>query len=325
MLTMAQAGVSSSSAPVTLTVVIVSYNTRIMTLKALETLYQHTHATRFDCVVLDNASSDGSADAIASAFPQVQLIRAPQNLGFARGNNLAALDCASDYVLLLNPDTELQDEAIDRLIDFARLYPKAGIWGGRTVFANGALNIASCWARPTLVSLLFKATGVSTALTKNRFFNPEAYGGWARDTVRQVDIVVGCFLLIEASLWRRLGGFSPKYFMYGEDADLCLRARAFGYHPMITPNAQIVHHVGASTSRTEAKAIAVMTSRASLIRDHWPKSHRGAGIFLMWLWSATRYLATRPLIASNRADRRARAAHWAAVWTARKLWLQGYD
>ena len=231
---MAQAGVASSSAPVTLTVVIVSYNTRIMTLKALETLYQHTHATRFDCVVLDNASSDGSADAIASAFPQVQLIRAPQNLGFA-------------------------------------------------------------------------------------------HGGWARDTVRQVDIVVGCFLLIEASLWRRLGGFSPKYFMYGEDADLCLRARAFGYHPMITPNAQIVHHVGASTSRTEAKAIAVMTSRASLIRDHWPKSHRGAGIFLMWLWSATRYLATRPLIASNRADRRARAAHWAAVWTARKLWLQGYD
>ena len=94
---------------------------------------------------------------------------------------------------------------------------------------------------------------------------------------------------------------------------------------LATDNAQIVHHVGASTSRTEAKAIAVMTSRASLIRDHWPKSHRGAGIFLMWLWSATRYLATRPLIASNRADRRARAAHWAAVWTARKLWLQGYD
>ena len=113
--------------------------------------------------------------------------------------------------------------------------------------------------------------------------------------------------------------------MYGEDADLCLRAIHLGYQPLITPKAQIVHHVGASTTVTEAKAIAVMTSRASLVRDHWPAWQQGAGGFLMWLWSALRYLATRPFVASRDAQRRARAAHWAAVWAARKTWLRGYD
>jgi N-acetylglucosaminyl-diphospho-decaprenol L-rhamnosyltransferase len=308
-----------------LSVVIVSYNTRELTLRAIETLYEHTQLTQFECIVWDNASSDGSADAIAAAFPQVRLVRSAQNLGFARANNLAAQQCFSDYLLLLNPDTELHTDAVDQLVAFALENPQAGIWGGRTIFADGSLNIASCWARPTVASLLFKATGLSTAFPRSAVFNPEAYGRWPRDSVRPVDIVVGCFLLIDRSLWHQLGGFSEKYFMYGEDADLCLRAIHLGYQPLITPKAQIVHHVGASTTVTEAKAIAVMTSRASLVRDHWPAWQQGAGVFLMWLWSALRYLATRPFVASRNAQRRARAAHWAAVWAARKTWLRGYD
>ncbi len=89
-----------------LTVIVVSYNTRELTLKALETLYANTHVARFETVVFDNASEDGSADAIAEAFPQVKLIRSDDNLGFAKANNVVAAEATTPWLLLLNPDTE---------------------------------------------------------------------------------------------------------------------------------------------------------------------------------------------------------------------------
>jgi len=306
-----------------LTVIIVSYNTVALTLKAIETLYAQTFRTKFDCIVFDNASDDGSAEAIAGRYPQVILIRSPENVGFARANNIAAMQCQTPYILLLNPDTETQPGAIDALMRCAGDCPEAGIWGGRTVFADGSLNIASCWAAPSLRGLLCRAVGLSTLLPRSSFANPERYGAWPRDTRREVDIVVGCFLLIDRSVWNDLGGFDPKYFMYGEDADLCLRARASGWRPMITPDAQIVHHVGSSTPRNDEKALAVMRSRASIIRDHWPARNVRVGIALMWLWSALRFVVTRPIARHRRFAKS--AERWQTLWQGRKVWLRGYD
>ena len=308
-----------------LTVIIISYNTVGMTLKAIKTLYANTHDTQFDCVVFDNASTDGSAQAIAAAFPDVKLIASGQNLGFAYANNVVAAHCTTPYFLLLNPDTETQAGAVDALMSFARTQPRAGIWGGRTVFADGSLNIASCWAAPSLRSLFFRALGLSTLFPRSAFINPETYGRWPRDTPREVDIVVGCFLLIRRSLWETLSGFQPKYYMYGEDSDLCLRARAMGYRPMITPEAQIVHHVGASTPRNVEKAVLVMKARMSLIQDHWPRWKVGLGLCLMWVWSALRFAVTRPFAASSHPRRRASAERWQTLWSRRRSWLSGYD
>lgn len=313
-----------ASIPPELTVIIVSYNTAALTLKAIETLFEHTHKTRFDCVVFDNGSNDGSAARIKDAFPTVRVIASPENVGFAQANNIAAQACQTPYLLLLNPDTETHPGAIDALMDFAKTRPQAGIWGGRTVFADGTLNIASCWAAPSLQSLFFRALGLSTLFPRSGFINCETYGRWQRDSVREVDIVVGCFLLIGRPLWQELGGFGQKYFMYGEDADLCLRARRLGFRPAITPDAQIIHHVGASTPRNEEKAILVMKSRVSLICDHWPGWHIGYGIFLMWLWAAIRFGITRPFSRSVHTKRRKSAERWHAIWTRRHEWLTGY-
>lgn len=321
---MAQNEASTQVPAPELTVIIISYNTADLTLKAIETLYTNTHATQFDCVVFDNASSDGSSKRIQQAFPQVRVISSDKNIGFARANNAVALTCTTPYLLLLNPDTETHVGAIDALMRFAKARPEAGIWGGRTVFADGRLNIASCWAAPTLRSLFFRSLGLTSLFPKSGLINPEAYGSWQRDSIREVDIVVGCFLLIGRPLWKNLGGFRPKYFMYGEDADLCLRARGLGFRPAITPAAQIVHHVGASTCKNEEKAILVMRSRASLIRDHWPKWQIGAGIFLMWLWAGLRFWVTRPFSISNHPKSREIAARWQAVWMRRREWLAGY-
>lgn len=307
-----------------LTVIIVSYNTRDLTLAALRTLYGTTQATAFHTVVLDNASQDGSADAVAEAFPQVELIRSAENLGFARANNVVAAAARSEWLLLLNPDTECHAGAVDNLMAFARANPQAGIYGGRTVFPDGRLNIASCWNRITPWSVFCLATGLTAAFPRSAVFDTEAMGGWQRDTVREVDIVVGCFLLIRRDLWERLGGFDLRYFMYGEEADLCLRARRLGFRPMITPDAQIMHLVGAASASKAGKRVLVTKARMTLIRDHWPRGLVPLGVAMMWLWGAVRVSAAWLLARLRRPRDQERLAYWREVWAQRADWLAGY-
>jgi GT2 family glycosyltransferase len=306
-----------------LTVVLVSYNTRALTLRCLETLFDQTRAVRARVVVWDNASADGSADAVAAAFPQVELIRSAENLGFARANNAVAETVTTPWLLLLNTDTEVLDRAIDRLMAFAEANPDHGIYGGRTVFPDGSLNIASCWNRITPWSAFCQATGLTALFRRTALFDPEALGGWQRDSVREVDIVVGCFMLVRTELWRRLGGFDPAFWMYGEEADLCLRARAMGFRPVVTPEATIVHLVGASTSVPARKTVLLAKARRTLMDRHWSAPWRPLARPLMWLWAASRRAGTGLLagLGLGKPDSREK---WAVVWAARADWLAGY-
>lgn len=213
------------------TVIIVSYNTRDLTLRAVETLLENSPGLAMKVVVFDNPSHDGSAEAVATASPEVEVIANAENIGFARANNLVAESAETPWLCLLNPDTETHPNAISNLLTFAKAHPQAGIVGGRTVFPDGSLHPASCWRRIGIWSLLTQITGLSRMFPRSDLFNYEAIGGWRRDSVREVDIVVGCFLAIPTELWRKLGGFNERYFMYGEDADLS--SRAMGYRPMI--------------------------------------------------------------------------------------------
>lgn len=313
-----------------LTVIIVSYNTRDLTLAAIRTLYDTTITTRFRTVVYDNDSRDGSAEAVAAEFPPdrypgLQVIASTDNLGFARANNMVAATATTDWILLLNPDTECHPGAIDNLMDFARAHPQAGIYGGRTVFPDGRLNIASCWNRMTLWSLFCASVGLTAAFPRSRLFNPEAMPDWKRDSVREVDIVVGCLMLVNRALWDRLGGFDLRYFMYGEEADLCARARKLGYQPMITPDSEIMHIVGAASTSLARKRIPLTKARATLMRDHWPAWQVPLGRGLMWFAVAQRRLAAH-LIARIRSGEgaRDRVDLWDEMWRTRHDWLKGY-
>lgn len=272
-------------------------------------------------IVVDNASTDGSAEAIEGEFGgQVEVIRAGSNLGFAGANNLAASRAKGEYLLLLNPDTIVLDSAIDRLLKFAREHSDAGIWGGRTVFADGELNAASCWGRPTPWSMLSQGAGLASVFRDSPVFNPEGYGGWKRDTVREVDIVSGCFFLITHELWEKLGGFDPAFFMYGEEADLCLRARRFGVRPMLTPDATIVHYGGASERVRSDKLVRLLTAKVLLLRRHWSPRAARVGVELLKVWPLSRALAWSMMSAGIRRHARERAGEWWAVWTRRNEW-----
>ena len=309
----------SRTAPLpSLTVVIVSFNTRELTLKAVSTLLRNAGNVAMDVMVWDNASTDGSADVLERHFPQVRVIRSDTNVGFARAHNLLSPQIASDYMLLLNSDTETLPGAIETLLRFAVAHPTAGAVGGRTLFADGSLNPTSCWNRMTPWSLFCQAVGLTRLAPQSSLFNPEGIGGWQRDSVRHVDIVTGCFLLIRLDVWRALGGFADRYFMYGEDADLCLRLRQEGYRPMVTPAAQIVHHGGQSVARRADKLQQLLRAKASLVTDHWPRGTVSLGIGLLTLWAAVRAAGSR---LSGDAERR---AMYAELWRTRRQWRAGY-
>lgn len=271
-----------------LSIIIVSYNTRELTLECLRSLDRETPRELYELIVVDNLSTDGSADAIAREFPWARLIRSERNLGFAGGNNLAAKDARGEYLLLLNPDTVVLEKAIVRLLDFARRVPDAGIWGGRTLFGDRRLNPSSCWARPTPWSLFCIATGLAKVFRSVSLFNPEAFGGWDRSTERQVDIVSGCFLLLKRATWETLGGFDPAFFMYGEEADLCLRAHRLGAKPRVTPEATIVHYGGASEKARADKLVRLFKAKRLLFERHCSPPARWWCTRMLDLWVVTR-------------------------------------
>jgi N-acetylglucosaminyl-diphospho-decaprenol L-rhamnosyltransferase len=302
-----------------LSIIVISYNTRDITLDCLRSLYAHPPAVPFEVILLDNASADGSAEAVAAEFPQVELIASRDNTGFAGGNNIAAERAKGRRLLLLNPDTLVLPNSLDALWQFAESRPERGIWGGRTLFEDGSLNPTSCWRRMTPWSLLCSAMGFTRMFRRSSLLSPEAYGGWRRDSERQVDIVTGCFLLIDTALWRRLGGFDPLFFMYGEEADLCHRARKLGYRPTITPSAEIIHFGGKSEPSHTEKTIKTTRGRITLIRKHWPARSRALGLALFRIWALSRMVGAHLL--PGEKDKRNK---WRTIWRRRAEWLQGY-
>jgi N-acetylglucosaminyl-diphospho-decaprenol L-rhamnosyltransferase len=292
-------------------VLLVAHRTRELIDVCLESLYAGI-TKDVEVVVVDNGSNDGTAERIASRWPQVRLYVSEENLGFGRAMNLAAAHAQGEVLILLNPDTVVHDDAIMRLAVFAQSHPQAGLVGGRTLAPDGTLDPRSCWGAPTTWSTVCFATGLSTAFKGSRLFDPEALGGWARDSVREVGVVTGCLLAVRRDVWDELGGFDPAFFMYGEDLDLSLRATALGYRPMVTPDAVVTHVVGASTALRGDRMLLVMKGKVTIARKHGP----GVGVHLLAMGVAVRAFVAR-IFGRD-------CVVWPELWQRRHEWLPGY-
>lgn len=299
------------------TVVIVSYNVADWLGRCLDSIPAASAMSPTTVIVIDNASSDGSADLVESRYPFVELIRNSENVGFARAVNIAADGAETDYLLLVNPDGFLHPHAIDNLIDFAEVNTEYVICGGRTVTPAGDLDPRSCWAAPSLWSLFCSATMLSSLLPASRVFAPEAMATFARDRVRDVDIVTGCLLLIRLSDWRELGGFDDRYFVYGEDADLSLRVTESGGRCAITPDAVMVHAGGESSANTPNHLELLLAGRVTLLLARWPR----------WKAVLGRWLVISEVLVRGTVGRlvdRDAARAWREVWNRRRHWWKGY-
>ncbi|MGB3246952.1 MAG: glycosyltransferase, partial [Sulfitobacter sp.] len=245
--------------------------------------------------------------------------------GFAQGNNTAIHHARGEYILLLNPDTVVLNGAIDRLLDFARRQPEAKIWGGRTLYGDHSLNPTNCWQQMTLWSLTSQFLGLSSLFSGSPLFNPEGYGGWLRHEEREVDIVTGCFFLIKRTFWYELNGFDGTYVMYGEEANLCLRARKHSARPRITPEAEIIHYGGASETVRADKVVRLITAKTTLVRHYFPAWQKPLGLMLLRLWPWSRMQAARfRAKATGKKQHREAAENWSEVWMRRSEWRSGY-
>ena len=316
------AGLHRTTADPVVSIMLVNWNTRELTLECLRSVYAQTLDTPFEVIVVDNGSHDGSAEAIAREFPQVILMAEAENHGFAKATNISVERARGRYVLLLNTDTVVLDRAIDRLVAFADANPNARMWGGRTLFEDGRLNPDSCWGRITPWSVFCMATGLATVFKSSELLNPECYGRWPRDHQRQVDIVQGSFLLIERAFWNELGGFDLAFFMFGEEADLAARARAKGARPLMTPEATIIHYGGRSTKQFAKRIIYIFGGRIGLIKRHfrgiWRPYAIALTVFWVW-WRALSYRLGAKLF-PRFADQ---AGEWQSAWENRHLWING--
>jgi GT2 family glycosyltransferase len=271
---------------------------------------------RLELIVVDNASGPDVRAYLATAPHGADVVQLDTNIGFARACNLGIAGSHGRHVMLLNPDAVLHPGAIEGLVSFFEADPSRGLVGGRTLRPDGGVNPSSCWGAPTLWSWFCTATGLSSVFRGSTVFDPESLGSWPRDTEREVDIITGCLLLSSRETWDELGGFDEDFFMYGEDADLSLRARELGYHPSITPAATAVHAVGASSSNRLAKQRLLLRGKATLVRKRWSPARRSLALVLLAGGVRLRAAAEQ---ARRREDRTMRD-----LWAERRDWLAGW-
>ena len=284
-------------------ILMVSYNTRDLTLSALRALPTACPGVSSEIIVVDNASSDGSADAICDGFPSVHAVRSSENLGFARAVNLAASQARGRYLLLLNPDTLPDGPFVSELVEFAGKHPERGIYGGRTVREDGRDYLAG-YKFPTIGLYVWFATGMSI------LYNLEELPRLDRSKPTAVPALSGCLMLIDRELWTSLGGFDPDFFMYCEDADLCWRAALTGAKPTLVPTARIIHLGGRASTSTARKVEMLMKGKISFVRKHWPPAKARLGRLLLLAGVGLRALARRE--------------PWLSAWRTRATWRDGW-
>jgi len=300
-------------------VIVVMYRSRDHIEPCLDAIAGST--ADLEVIAVDNASPDDSAEILLATHPDARLVRSGDNLGFAGGVNLGAAAATGRYILLLNPDTVVSPGAIDALVAHADQFPDHRIYGGRTVDRTGEVDPRSVWGLPSLWSHISFATGLSTLFHDTRLFDPESLGSWKRDSCREVGAVSGGFLLVDRDLWEQLEGLDEAFFMYGEDIDFALRARAAGARPVLVPGAELFHDAGASSTSAD-KRVMVMRGKTELAKRRWSgwrlRFARGCLIGGTALRGPGARVASRLL-------RRSGGQGWNEAWQRRREWQGGWS
>lgn len=239
---------------VDLTIVIVSWNTKEHLRRCLNSIYRPNVETTFEVIVVDNASSDGSADMAELEFPQTNVIRNSKNLGFARAANQAIILGRGNLFMLVNPDAALADKAIDRIITFARDHPDVGIIGCKVFNEDGTLQ-HSCRRFPTPGVGFFRNTFLGRLFPRNRYTRTYLMTDWDHNNLREVDWVSGACMVIRRETLSEIGMFDERYFMYCEDLDLCFRAHNAGWKVFYYPRAAATHRKGASSDQAQVRCV----------------------------------------------------------------------
>jgi GT2 family glycosyltransferase len=259
--------VDASNRDVDVTISIVNTNNRDLLKGCLDTLATSVGRLNCEIIVVDNASTDGSAELVRSHYPHVRLIETRLRDGYGRCHNRAIREARGRYILILNEDMEMLGCAIQRMVEIACTLPDLGVLGCRILNPDGSLQ-HSCFKEPTLSSELFEALLPYTVAFGRCRIRSKMYC-WSHDVQQEVDVVVGCCMLVPRRVIEAIGPFDPDFFIYSEEHDLCRRARDCGFKVVFTPDAEMIHFGGQTTKRTSLRmALVQLDSRIRYFRKH---------------------------------------------------------
>lgn len=255
-------------------VVIASWNAKRHLIDCLRALEAEADAgsVAIETIVVDNGSSDGSADAVQHDFPWATLVRNDENLGFARASNVGLARATGRYVCLMNSDVRVRAGALGTLVRFMDARPTVGLVGPRILNPDGSLQ-ASCRKFPALCTGLSESLAAYRLRPRSARWSGETMAYWSHDAERSVDAVSGCLCLARRAAVAEVGPLDERFFFSSEDVDWCMRFHAAGWDVRFCPEAEAIH-VGAASSSHAARHFAVEKQRARLLfyRKHYSRS-----------------------------------------------------
>lgn len=249
----------------TLSIIILSWNVCDLLRACLRSLPLDDPA--IEIIVVDAASGDGTVERVRAEFPTVTLIASDENLGYSRGNNLGLRAARGQYLLVLNPDTEIQSDALAQMLAYINAHPRVGVLGPQMVFADGAIQ-STRRRFPSLLTGFFESTWAQPLAPRsmlNHFYARDLRD----DETAEVDWVVGAALMVRRTAYEQVGGLDEGFFMYSEELDWCRRMKAAGWRVVYFPPARIVHHEGRSSAQVPAAThIRFNTSKVRYYRKY---------------------------------------------------------
>jgi N-acetylglucosaminyl-diphospho-decaprenol L-rhamnosyltransferase len=262
-----------------LTIVIVNYNTVGHLGNCLDSIFGSRQAVSYRVWVVDNASTDGSPEMVASRYPQVGLIANRENVGFARANNQVLSRLDGDWALLLNSDTLVTDHVFDKGIAFLRQHAEAGMITCKLVQADGGLDLACRRAFPTAFDGFCRAVGLSSLFPRSPYLARYNLTYLDEDETVEVDAVNGAYMLVRRAAMAEVGLLDESYFMYMEDLDWCYRFRQRGWRIFYVPDGTVIHLKGQSSSQnSEAMIRAFFDSMVLFCEKHYAAVQSRAGL-----------------------------------------------
>lgn len=259
------------------TVIIVNWNTKELLLACIESIKEQTRETSFEIIVVDNASTDGSQDALRRTLPDVRLIENKENLGFAKASNIGIQASSGTYICLVNSDVEVKSGCIDRMKRYMDEHTDIGILGPKMYYPEGRVQ-PSCKRFPTLWGQLCESIGLSSLFKQLKIFSSETMLYFAHDKTCSVDCLVGAFWLVRRSSLDAVGLLDEDFFFYSEDIDWCTRFRAHDFKVVFFAEAEIVHHHGGSSAGIISKNYTQLR-RAKL--QFWKKYHGSVSLLCL--------------------------------------------
>lgn len=227
-------------------VIIVAYNSCDFIPACLKSIRDASEGIDTQVIVLDNGSAEPITPEIKAYFPEVVWIDSKENLGFGKGCNLAVKSATKPYLFFVNPDTLVSKDSLRKVLEFVQERPETGLAGCRILNEDGSLQLACRRSFPTTFSAISKTVGLAALFPKSKLFASYNMTYADPEEVTEVDAISGSFFCMRSELYRELNGFDEDFFMYGEDLDLCFRAKVAGFKNYYTPSTNILHFKGQS-------------------------------------------------------------------------------